>query len=454
MIEKEDLFAALFQGSDDAIVAKTTDGIVQAWNPAAERLFGYSAAEMIGQSIRILLPGDRQQEEDHILDRIRAGEQVGQFFTRRIHKTGRLVDVSVTVSPVRNRAGQIVGASKIARDAGPHLADQRRLALSEQRFRMLADNIDQLAWIAAADGQIEWYNRQWYEFGGIDADANRPFRGRDLLHPDHYADVSEGFDRAIQRQEPWEGTFQLRAADGSYRWFLGRSHPIRDAAGRLVNWVGTNTDITDQREQAEQIRLLLMEVNHRSKNMLSTVQALARRTAVGQTDFIARFEDRVRSLAVNQDILVRRAWRDVPVAELVGSQLAFLQGAPGEVTIGGAPCAALIPRAAEVVGMALHELATNSLKYGALSIEGGQVAIGWRCPPDHDGFHIWWHESGGPPVAEPGRKGFGTTLIRDVPQHNLHAAVTLDYAPAGVRWSLAADSSVLAVQAAETAPSK
>ena len=448
MIEREDLFAALFQGSDDAIVAKTTDGIVQAWNPAAERLFGYAAAEMVGQSIRILLPSDRQQEEDHILDRIRAGEQVGQFFTRRIHKSGRLVDVSVTVSPVRNRAGQIVGASKIARDAGPHLADQRRLALSEERFRMLADNIDQLAWIAAADGQVEWYNRRWFKFSGIDPAIERTFRGRDLLHPDQAAEVVSAFEAALHRQEPWELTFQLRACDGTYRWFMGRGQPIRDPAGRLVNWVGTNTDITDQREQAEQIRLLLMEVNHRSKNMLSTVQALARRTAPDQADFIARFEDRVRSLAVNQDILVRRAWRDVPVAELVGSQLAFLQGAPGEVSIEGDPCA-LIPRAAEVVGMALHELATNSLKYGALSVEGGHVAIGWRCPPDHDGFHIGWQESGGPLVAEPERKGFGTTLIRDVPRHNLHAEVTLDYAPGGVRWSLAADRSVLAEQAAE-----
>ncbi|KHL26846.1 histidine kinase [Croceibacterium mercuriale] len=447
-MEKEDLFAALFQGSDDAIVAKTTEGVVQAWNPAAERLFGYSAAEMVGQSVRILLPADRQQEEDHILDRIRAGEQVGQFFTRRIHKSGRLVDVSVTVSPVRNRAGLIVGASKIARDAGQHLANQRRLTLSEERFRMLADNIDQLAWIAAPDGRIEWYNRRWYDFSGVDSAAHRPFRGRDLIHPDHHAEVTQTFDAAIRRQEPWEGTFPMRAADGTYRWFLGRTQPIRNAAGLLVNWVGTNTDITDQREQAEQIRLLLMEVNHRSKNMLSTVQALARRTAPGQAEFIARFEDRVRSLAVNQDILVRRAWRDVPVAELVSSQLAFLTGAPGEVSIAGEQCA-LVPRAAEVVGMALHELATNSLKYGALSVQDGHVSIGWNCPPDRARFRIWWQESGGPPVVEPERKGFGTTLIRDVPRHNLQATVTLDYAPGGLRWALDADGAVLAEQPAD-----
>ncbi|WP_347301923.1 PAS domain S-box protein [Croceibacterium sp. TMG7-5b_MA50] len=444
MIEPEDLFSALFQGSDDAIVAKTTDGIVQAWNPAAERLFGYSAAEMVGQSIRLLLPADRQHEEDHILDRIRAGERVGQFFTQRIGKNGRLLDVSVTVSPVRNRQGQIIGASKIARDAGQHLADTRRIATSEQRFRMLADNISQLAWITDATGRPEWYNRRWYDYAGVDPATSPPLQvAQDLIHPDHADAVVAGFLAAVAGEQAWEDTYPLRASNGSYRWFLCRTRPIRDDAGKVVNYVGTNTDITDQRDQAEQIRLLLMEVNHRAKNMLSTVQALARRSAPGQAEFIARFEDRVRSLAVNQDILVRRAWRDVPVAELVGSQLAFVEAAQGEVVSGGDPCA-LTPRAAEVIGMALHELGTNALKYGALSVTGGHVAIGWTCAPDRSAFSIWWHESGGPPVTPPDHKGFGTTLIRDVPRHNLNGAVTLDYAEGGVVWRLDLDGSVLA----------
>jgi two-component sensor histidine kinase len=172
--------------------------------------------------------------------------------------------------------------------------------------------------------------------------------------------------------------------------------------------------------------------------MLSIVQALARRSADGNSEFVARFEDRLRSLAVNQDILVRRAWREVPMKELVEGQLAIFGQAPGELVVDGPECA-LVPRAAEIVGMALHELATNALKYGALAAAGGHVSVGWDCPPG--AFTVWWRESGGAPVGPPERTGFGTTVIRDLPRRALDAAVELEYAPDGLRWSLSCDGS-------------
>lgn len=435
-MEVTDFYTALVESSDDAIIAKDVDGMVIAWNPAAERLFGWSAAEMEGQSIRRLLPEDRQDEEDRIIERIRAGERVGQFFTKRLHKDGHLLDVSITVSPVRDAAGAIIGASKIARDAGPYLENQRRLRESEERFRMLADNISQFAWIANAGGETVWFNKRWYDYTGVSSDDPADERRRRVLPEEELERVQAHFRRSVETGEAWEDTFPLRGKDGEHRWFLSRAMPIRDEQGRIVWWFGTNTDITEQREQAEQIRLLLLEVNHRSKNMLATVQALARRSAAGDKAFIARFEDRLRSLAVNQDILVRRAWREVPVSELVEGQLAFFGQAPGELAIAGPECA-LVPRAAEIVGMALHELATNSLKYGALASDGGHVDLGWDRPAGK--FKIWWHESGGSPVRAPERTGFGTTVIRDLPRRGLDAAVELEYAPDGLRWSLTCD---------------
>jgi two-component sensor histidine kinase len=119
-----------------------------------------------------------------------------------------------------------------------------------------------------------------------------------------------------------------------------------------------------------------------------------------------------------------------------------VEGAPGEVRISGISCS-LVPRAAEAVGMALHELATNSLKYGALSVKGGHVEVRWSCLPGTNTFEIRWQESGGPEVIPPTRQGFGTTLIRDVPRHNLGCEVNLDYNPAGVCWSLRCDECVL-----------
>jgi PAS domain S-box-containing protein len=435
MTELRNFYAALVESSDDAIVAKNTDGVVISWNPAAEKLFGWTAQEMIGGSIRRLLPPDRQEEEDDILARIRSGQRVEPFYTKRLHKDGHLLDVSVSVSPVRDEQGKVIGASKIARDVGPYLRAQERVRESEERFRTLAETISQLAWIAEADGHIIWYNQRWYEFTGTTPEGVEGWGWRKVHHPDYLESAERHYREALAKGEEWEDTFPLRGKDGEYRWFLSRAKPIRNEAGEIVQWFGTNTDITEQREQAEQIRLLLMEVNHRSKNMLTTIQALARRSAPGEEGFLSRFEDRVRSLAVNQDILVGREWREVPVAELVREQLAFIDDAPGELRFSG-PDLALAPRAAEVIGMALHELATNSLKYGALSAEAGHVDIGWNRGDDSASFAIWWHEGGGPPVAEPEHSGFGTTLIRDVPRHNLGADVTLAYHSGGVCWEL------------------
>ena len=442
MTELRDFYAALVESSDDAIVAKNTDGVVIAWNPAAEKLFGWTSDEMVGGSIRRLLPPDRQEEEDSILERIRAGERVQPFYTKRLHKNGHLLDVSVSVSPVRDAAGKIIGASKIARDVGPYLRSQRALRESEERFRLLAENMDQFAWIADSSGEMVWFNPQWYAFTGIapgDVAADRSA----AHHPDHFARINASWLAALASGEEWEETFPLRAANGDYRWFLARARPIRDEGGVITHWFGTGTDMTEQREQEEQIRLLLMEVNHRSKNMLTTIQALARRSAPGEAGFIARFEDRVQSLAINQDILVGRAWREVPLAELIELQLSFIQNAPGEFRVGGPPLS-LAPRAAEVIGMALHELATNSLKYGALSVEQGSVDIGWSRRADGTGLMLWWRETGGPPVAAPKHSGFGTTLIRDVPKHNLGAQVSLNFNADGVCWELSCGDSALA----------
>ena len=443
MIDVPDFYAALVESSDVAIAANDLSGVVIVWNCGATRLFGYTAQEMIGHDIHRLLPDDRKDEEDALLARIRTGERVAPFVTSRLHKSGRLLEVAISASPVRDGNGAIVGVSMIGRDAGPWPEERRLLRESEERFRMLADNIAQYAWIAKPDGRIIWFNKRAYEFTNLPPEKMVGLGFVQLFHPDDIERVSTSYREAIDQGRAWEDTYRLRRADGQYRWFLAQAKPVRDAAGRIAWWIGTNTDVTVERERLEQISILLMEVNHRSKNLLSTVQALVRRSAPGEDGFAARFEERIRSLAINQDILVRREWREVPLAELAAEQLAFIEGALGKVTMSGIPCS-LVPRAAEVVGMALHELATNSLKYGALSVKGGQVELGWDCTPGCRMFEMWWRERGGPPVAPPTRKGFGTTLIRDVPRHNLGCEVMLDYNPAGVCWSLQCDERVLA----------
>lgn len=426
--------SAIIQSSDDAIISKDLNGTVLSWNPAASNIFGFTEAEMIGQSIRKLIPHDRQNEEDDILSRIARGERVKSFDTRRCRKDGTEIAVSITVSPVYDNAGRIVGASKIARDITAREEGQRALFESETRFRMLADNISQLAWVADATGAIGWYNKRWYDFTGVAVGSTDGWGWDKVHHPDHVERVRNHFVRSIESGTEWEDTFPLRGADGRYRWFLSRAKPIRDEEDRILFWFGTNTDVTDMLEKEEQIRVLLMEVNHRSKNMLAVVQALARRSGGNDREFLRRFENRLASLAANQDLLVRRGWSTILMDELAEAQMAILgRDSRSQVQLVG-QSVTLSPRAAEIIGMALHELATNALKYGALSAPGGKVVLSWA---EQDGsFTIDWRETGGPMVIQPQRDGFGTTLIRHIPARSLDAEVALDYAATGVHWSL------------------
>ena len=433
-----DLFAAIVEGSDAAIIAKDIDGNVLAWNRAAEKIFGWSAREMIGQPIRRLIPPDRQHEEDQILATIRRGESVDRLETVRLHKDGSLIDIAVLVSPIRDASGAVVGASKIARAITEELRTRETLQEAETRFALMADNIAQLAWIADGEGSIYWYNRRWVEYTGLTAeDMAAAEAGRKVVHPDHFDRVSERYREQFALGAEWEDTFPLRGADGQYRWFLSRAFPLRNDAGNVHFWFGTNTDITELRDAERRIELLLMEVNHRSKNLLSVVQSMARRTANTSEDFIPRLEQRIAALAANQDVLVQRNWSAVPLRELIDAQLLFLDQAADQTQIVG-PDVVIQSSTAEALSMALHELATNAEKYGAFSVPGGLVKISWDVGgtgTDAE-FVMRWTESGGPSVPQNGKPGFGTRIIRDVPKGRLRGEVETEYAPQGFRFTL------------------
>ncbi|MEO6093080.1 MAG: PAS domain S-box protein [Novosphingobium sp.] len=429
--------AAIVASSDDAIVGKSLDGTILSWNGAAERIFGYAAQEIIGKSIRTLIPPDRQAEEDAIIASVSRGERVPTFETIRLRKDGTTVPIAVTVSPVRDGEGRIVAASKIARDITSIKHVRAQLDDSEERFRLLADNMSQLAWIADETGSISWYNRRWFDFTGTTLEQMLGWGWTKVHHPDHLDRVTRRWEANIASGEEWEDTFPLRGANGEYRWFLSRALPIRDVAGHVGHWFGTNTDITEMRDAEQRIELLMMEVNHRSKNMLAVIQALARRTAAQGGDFVSRLERRIQAIALNQDLLVHRAWSSVPIDEMVTTQLSVIGDSALQVALEG-PELLLTPGAVEAIAMAIHEMATNAVRHGALNSRAGQVVVAWRVEPAQDGeqFAITWTETGGPPVVAPEALGFGARIIADVPRNKLGAEVSIDFPPEGFRWSL------------------
>jgi PAS domain S-box-containing protein len=270
---------SIVESSDDAIVSKDLDGVIQTWNDAAERLFGYRAEEAVGQPITMLIPMERQDEEPGILSRIRRGERIHHFETTRRRKDGSLVDISLTVSPVRDGSGRIVGASKIARDITERREAQRKLQESEQRLQELLAAIPAAIYTTDAEGKVTYFNQ-----AAVDLAGRTPVLGSDewcvtwkLYNPDGTplpldecpmaVALKEG--RAIRNAEA-----VAERPDGTRVPFIPFPTPLRDASGKIVGAINMLVDISERRQAETQQRLLLDELNHRTKNNMQMLQSL------------------------------------------------------------------------------------------------------------------------------------------------------------------------------------
>jgi PAS domain S-box-containing protein len=242
------------ESSDDAILSKTLEGIITSWNQGAERMFGYVAGEMIGQSVTRLMPPDRVDEEPGILQRLRRGERIESYETVRRRKDGSLFDVSLTVSPIRDASGKIIGASKIARDVTARKQAEAAVRASEVRFRQLADAMPQIVWTAHANGQNEYSNRRWYEFTGFPEGTASDENFLSILHPDDLQKCRDLWMQSVSTGQPYQIEYRFRNRAGEYRWHLGRALPARNAAGEIVRWYGSSTDIHEQKLTAEALR--------------------------------------------------------------------------------------------------------------------------------------------------------------------------------------------------------
>jgi PAS domain S-box-containing protein len=227
----------------------------------------------------------------------------------------------------------------------------------------------------------------------------------------------------------------VRTKDGRDRiWRFVTSALGTQSDGRDL-FICVAEDLTERKAHEEQVHLMMREASHRAKNMLSLVQAIARQTAAGAPeDFVGRFTERIQSLAANQDLLVRNEWQGVDVEDLVRAQFAHFADLVGSRIAVHGPQLRLNATAAQAIGLALHELATNAGKYGALSTHSGRVDVCWGT--DADILTMSWAERDGPPVSPPTRRGFGSTVIVSMAEATVGGGVQLDYAPSGLVWRL------------------
>jgi PAS domain S-box-containing protein len=334
------------------------------------------------------------------------------------------------------------------REANAHL--ERRveartfdLRKSEARVRLAMDaaTLHAFEWTAADDRFERVAPHDEQAFGLTSAELGGT--GRD------YAKLIDPADREIRKRaiaglNPEAPSFtveyRLAGPDGGTVWVEEAARGEFDESGRLTRLTGVLQNITRQKEHELQVRLLMREVNHRSKNMLALVQAIACRTAAGGGDgFVARFTERIMALAASQDLLVRGDWREVELEDLVRSQLAHFHDLLDRRVIIRGGTVKLSASAAQTIGMALHELATNAAKYGALSIAGGHVEISWdlfTAKQSSPVFEMSWREVDGPPVKAPDRHGFGLTVIDRMVRLGLDADVDLRFAASGLEWRM------------------
>ncbi|MCU1324969.1 MAG: multi-sensor hybrid histidine kinase [Bryobacterales bacterium] len=259
------LAAEIVKSTSDAVITLTLGGVVTSWSPGAEAIFGYTAPEVVGLPMQMLIPPDCKDDETELLARVGRGETVEHFETTRLRKDGRRANVSVTLSPLRDDAGRVSGAAKILRDCTERKEAEERSRQSEERFRTMANSIPQLAWIAHADGFVYWYNERWYEYTGTSAKQMEGWGWQTVHEPLVLPQVMENWTAAIGSGQPFEMVFPLRGADGRSRTFLTRVQPLKSDDGCVVQWFGTNTDVDELK--------LLEESLHASQMRLTSALA-------------------------------------------------------------------------------------------------------------------------------------------------------------------------------------
>ncbi|MEH3108275.1 MAG: PAS domain-containing protein [Sphingomonas fennica] len=409
--------------------------------PAFDAIFGLSretAAE--GDDFRawldLIVPEDRQAAADAI-ERVRHGERV--TFEYRIcrpedRQVRWLCDTAFAITDARGEVALIGGIGH----------DQTGTRRTEDWLQTLMGGIPQLIWRADTNGGWTWAGPQWTAYTGQAEAESRGDGWLAVVHPDDRAGAIAFWQRAVKTGRlEMEGRVR-RAADNSYRWFKTRATPVRDRQGRIVEWLGTSTDVDDLRRLQQRQQLLVAELQHRVRNVLTVVRSVFARTVeAGRPieEISGHFRGRLDNLARTQVIVTQSASGLVDLDTLVREELLSVGAVDGaRVAIDG-PDIDLTPAVAETIGLAVHELTTNALKYGALKVDTGSLEIRWEVAMDQGGnrhLTFRWHESGVPAVpVGSGRVGFGSELILEALPYRLGAETALELRGGGIVCTIA-----------------
>jgi PAS domain S-box-containing protein len=442
MPRRDELFELVVESSFDfAIFTMDSSGRTTSWNVGAERLFGYAETEMIGQSADLIFtPEDRaagapEQERS-------AAKIYGRALDERWHqrKNGSQFWASGLLIPL---TGNNRGFAKITRDRTEQHVASERIREKEEHFRLLATNIPQLVFLTRPDGSRTWPSPQWIAFTGLNFDQSLGDGWLEAVHPDDREATQLAWQEAQKTGEYYVEHRVRRARDGEYLWHQTRAKPLEGHRSKESDWVGTMTDIHDMRGLQSRQHVLMAELQHRTRNLLSVVQSVANhtiRTSPSLETFGEQFGSRLRALSRVQSLLSRVETELIDLHTLVQTELdahGVGDTEPSKISILGPPVA-LPANAAQALGLALHELATNALKYGALAQATGKLTVTWGLADQPTSMvALQWRESGvSMPGGPPKRRGYGSELIERALPYQLNAKTQLDFRHDGVHCAI------------------
>lgn len=431
--------ASIVESAKDAILGYTPEGIIDVWNAGAERVLGYPAAQMLGRSLAALLPVGAEDQWPMLLAACIGGGGAERYETTWQRQDGRAIAVDLSASTTTDGEGRVLRGAAIVRDISKRRSTERALRQSEVRLAAILDQTSMGLAQTDFEGRFELVNPRFCQIVGRPARELYRMRVQDLIHPDDVGKNIQLVRALLVQHSHFEIEVRFVLPDGSAVWTSNSVTAMLDSDGRPQHMISAVLDTTQQKLAMQHVELMLDELNHRVKNTLATVQAIAQQTLARAPDLAAfrvAFEARLLALSKTHNLLAADAWTGARVADIVAGELEPFQRedhGPDRVRMSGADVV-LSPKRALALSMAIHELATNASKYGALSAPQGRVDVHWAM--ELRGEERWltlhWSESGGPEVAVPSHQGFGTRLITEGLAFELNGDAAIDYRPGGV----------------------
>jgi len=431
---------AVFETAVDAMVVIDDKGIIQTINPAAAQTFGYSKSDLVGKNVSILTGEEHRSGHDgyignYLQTKIRRIIGIGREVEGRC-KNGSMFPLELSIAEWRGQDGKRFFTG-IMRNISARRAAEQEVEEERTRLRRIIEEAPFPVIVHAEDGEVLHISRTWLDITGYTREELATMndwvaRAYNAGGGDPDAVVRTDIERLYSLERPIdEGEYVVRTAEGKKRVWAFRSAPVGEQKSGRRLAVSMAADITERRDGEERIKLLMREVDHRAKNALMVVQSIVQLSrSEDPAEFSDAVEGRIQAMARAHSLLADAKWSGADLQRLLADELAAY--ADERVDLSGPPIS-LRPETTHAVSLALHELATNALKHGALSAEHGRLNISWSYLQPGGTLAIRWEETGGPPVdGEPVRHGFGSILLRQVVESQLGGTLDLEWLAKGL----------------------